>query len=48
MTRKEIKAKVEAMKKYTEHVKKSASESRKLLTQAGILTKKGNLRKPYK
>jgi len=46
MTDKETRKYIAEMKRYTANV--STSEARKLLVKAGICTKKGNLRKPYR
>lgn len=48
MTDKETKKYVQEMKKFTKKASSSPSTSRKMLVRAGICTKKGNLKKPYK
>ncbi len=39
---------IEAIKKQTQKLSKSKTASKKFLVDTGIITAKGNLRKPYK
>jgi hypothetical protein len=48
MKDKEIKDLVKTLEKYRNELGKSEEKSRKFLVQTGIITEKGNLRKPYK
>ena len=48
MKDKEIKDLVKTLEKYRNELGKSEEKSRKFLIQTGIITEKGNLRKPYK
>jgi hypothetical protein len=48
MTEKQVKAYIAGMKKFTKKVASSSADSRNLLIKAGIITDKGNLKKPYK
>lgn len=49
MTDREIKSRLEIMKKWIRETKKSDDgEARAFLMKTGIYTEKGNLRKPYR
>ena len=48
MSEEETKAYIAEMKRFTKKVSSSPKESRRFLVKAGILTPKGNLKKPYK
>ena len=48
MTEKEVKAYLAEMKKFADKVSSSPKASRDFLVKAGILTPKGNLKKPYR
>ena len=48
MTAQEAKEQVREMKKLARRLAESPEAAKKLLVKAGILTAKGNLRKPYK
>ena len=48
MTVKESKAYISNIRKFTADVTKSSHSSKDILVKAGICTRNGNLRKPYK
>jgi len=48
MSEKELKEFSVAIKKYTEKLSKNKKASKAFLVKTGIITKKGNLRDPYK
>ena len=48
MTDKQLKTYIADLKKFTKKVAASPADSRDLLIKAGIITDKGNLKKPYK
>lgn len=48
MKDKEIKDLVKKLEKYRKELSMSEEKSRKFLVQTGIITEKGNLRKPYR
>ncbi len=48
MSDKERKEFIEALKAHTQKLSKDKKASRKFLVDTGIITDKGNLRKPYK
>ncbi|HEX5154284.1 MAG TPA: hypothetical protein VFW07_22705 [Parafilimonas sp.] len=48
MSDKEREEFIKALKTQTEKLSKNKKASRKFLVDVGIITKKGNLRKPYK
>lgn len=48
MTEKEVRTYIAEMKKFAKKVSSSPKKSRDFMVKAGILTPKGNLKKPYK
>ena len=48
MTENQVQTYIAKMKKFTKKVASSPTQSRNLLVKAGIITDKGNLKKPYK
>lgn len=48
MTDKDLKRQIEAVRRVGKAAEKSPELARRLLVRAGILTTRGNVRKPYK
>jgi len=48
MTEKDRERIIKKMERYTDKISKSKTKSKNFLVSAGIITKKGNLAKPYK